>query len=88
MDYPRETLLRARARRNERTPAPRPVPAPMPVPDGTSDARRDPAARAETPIPEAPPRGMEPRPTPPGGGHALYRELMKSHDRVGTRHLK
>lgn len=35
-------------------------------------------------IDEPPPEG---RAVPKPAGHTLYRELMRSHDRMGTRHL-
>ncbi len=43
-------------------------------------------------IPEAPARPAGPQAAAgpvsrPAGGHALYSQLMRSHDRMGTRHL-
>ena len=77
MDHPIRLLERAR---RARRPAPQPLsdraPAPQPV-----------APQAPAPSPAAAPT---PAPTPaprPTGGHALYTGLMRSHDRMGTRHL-
>ncbi|MDO4867119.1 MAG: hypothetical protein Q4C10_11245 [Clostridia bacterium] len=63
------------------TPASFTAPAPFP-------ARETPAAHSE-PQADAPGLGeARPRMVPrPVGGHALYSELMRSHDRMGTRHL-
>ena len=74
MNNPREILNRAvRARRNHAPAAPaRPAPAPQPA----------------VPAPQPPAKPpVEGRAEPRSGGHALYRELMRSHDRMGTRHL-
>ena len=82
MNGPRDYLNKARAMRKASSmprPAPAtpivPVPAPLP---------------AQSPIPgpepalSTPSRRVVPQPI---GGHAIYRELMRSHDRMGTRHL-
>lgn len=70
------------------TPAPAsfapPGSAVVPSPFPTQEA---PASQSE---PQAAPTREEPRPrlvSRPVGGHALYAELMRSHDRMGTRHL-
>ncbi len=42
------------------------------------------------PVPPAPPAvdpAPTPAPAPPRTGHALYSQIMRSHDRMGTRHL-
>ena len=50
-----------------------PVPAPTPAPAmEASPAPADPAAQP---------------PVRPAGGHALFSQVMRSHDRMGTRHL-
>ena len=84
MNDPREIMKRIERRRRHlpgsdapRTPAPTPV-APAPVP-------QNPTAPPSPAIPQNPPAQPVPRPV---GGHALYSELMRSHDRMGTRHLK
>ena len=86
MNDPREILNRIQRRRRG---APDPVaprtPAPAPVAPTASQAAPGPQAapvRQNAPAPNASP---VPR---PAGGHALYSELMRSHDRMGTRHVK
>ena len=73
MTHPREILSRARRRRTDTQPVPQP-PSPAPAPT---------APTAVT----APTEPVRPAPQPAAGGHALYRQLMRSHDRMGTRHL-
>ncbi len=58
-----------------------PVPPLTPV-QPTSPVQ--PAAQVSQ-TPQAAPVQPVPRPV---GGHALYSELMRSHDRMGTRHIK
>ena len=88
MSEPRELLNRAHRRKIRATPALRgatpvaPAPAPMsatptPVPSPMPASRPAPGP--------APARQVAPR---PAGGHALYSQVMRSHDRMGTRHLK
>ena len=53
-----------------------------------ADARRPPQAPAvpPPPIPSAPPVSPAPAPTRPApAGHALYRQIMRSHDRARSR---
>lgn len=71
MDHPGQLL--SRARRRKAPPAAAPMPAPVPV----SPAPPEPPAPAPA-VPSAVRRG---------GSHALYSEVMKRHDRMGTRHL-
>ena len=85
MNDPREILNRIERRRRHlpgpdvpRTPAPAPA---APAPQAAQSA----------PIPQNPqiPSNAPARPVPrPVVGHALYSELMRSHDRMGTRHIK
>lgn len=95
MAGPRDYLKKAgNNRRIERRQAhmpPQPVPmrigieTPAPIQGGSGTApepklSNPPVKREETP--------MEYRIAPqPMGGHNIYRELMRSHDRMGTRHL-
>ena len=75
---------------------------PHPSPPATASEPNAPRTPAPAPIPTAPVPPPQPMPQPvaqtasvsqtapvprPGGGHALYSELMRSHDRMGTRHL-
>ena len=85
MDHPSQIFSRIR-RRKARPDLPRQgragvAPAPTPL-----------LAAPATPAPEAPPTPEPAAPTPrtaprPAGGHALYSQIMRSHDRMGTRHL-
>ena len=74
MNNPRELLNRARRKRPSSAPPRPPVPAADPT---------QPSPTPE-PAPVPPERRVAPQPI---GGHALYRALMRSHDRMGTRHL-
>ena len=58
--------------------------------------RRSPEPPRPAPVPAATPVSEAPAPTPPDRpeaparpprGHALYSQVMRSHDRMGTRHL-
>ena len=89
MSHPREILnLIERRRRHAqplsnapRTPAPAPVAPVVPTPPA-------PPAQPTSPVAPTPPVApVQPVPRPVGG-HALYSELMRSHDRMGTRHIK
>lgn len=90
MDSPSQLLDRIRRRRAHsemprRSPSPR-VPAPAPADPGIAA----PAARnADPPGAQALPKeGAAQAAAPrPAGGHGLYSQLMRSHDRMGTRHL-
>ena len=89
MDTPRSLMKRIRNSAAHPIPAGAPrVPVPAPI---------DPAPRIPTPTPDAGPapdapaapvpRPAAPTPCPvPARGHALYSQLMRSHDRMGTRH--
>lgn len=52
-----------------------------------NDGKRTPAAEKQEVGEDASAAGTR-RPVPQNiGGHAIYRELMRSHDRMGTRHI-
>lgn len=97
MDHPSQ--LFNRVRRHKARPAlgqngrdgvaPAPIRPAAPLMQPTAEAPRpatvppaQPAAPAENPA-------ASPAPTPrrPPGSHALYSQIMRSHDRMGTRHL-
>ena len=59
--------------------------APSPVPAGPSTTNSGPVPTPPAPAPAAPPAGMTT--ARPAGSHALYSQIMRSHDRMGTRHL-
>ena len=81
MNGPRDYLNKARAMR-------KPPAAPQPAPVPLTPAPVAPAPTMLTPTPEPAPNARTRRVVPqPVGGHAIYRELMRSHDRMGTRHL-
>jgi len=68
-----------------------PAPAPAPIP--AADRPAPPTAPAPATMPSQPP-APSPAPSPatppapaPTRGHALYTQLMRSHDRMGTRHV-
>ena len=84
MSHPREILNRVRRQRIRRDMTGAPV-----VPAPTAPASPTQSAAPVAPVaPVAPaPRVSQPVPRPVGG-HALYSEVMRSHDRMGTRHLK
>lgn len=71
------------------TPSPSaPVSPPTPVP---STPIPNPSSAPSTVIPNPVPTPTQAPVQPsarPVAGHALYSELMRSHDRMGTRHLK
>ena len=71
------------------TPAPTAFPAQPPAtPSRTAVPVPSPTAEAPAVSGRAAPDGDRPRlVSRPVGGHALYSELMRSHDRMGTRHL-
>lgn len=84
MSHPSEWIGRARRLRSRpnavspaqpRAVAPQPVSRPVPPPSSPPQAEAAPPEPARTVAPQ------------PAGGHALYRALMRSHDRVNTRHL-
>ena len=86
MNHPSQ-LLRRIHRQQARDLAPRrDAVAPMPAPAPIAPA---PAAKApEVPSPQAPAQGTTPAPAlRRQKGHALYSQVMRSHDRMGTRHL-
>lgn len=89
MDTPRSLMKRIRISAAHPLPADAPC-APVPAP--VVPTPRAPAPVPEAgPAPDAPaapvPRPSAPTPCPaPARGHALYSQLMRSHDRMGTRH--
>ena len=100
MSHPREILNRIERRRRHaqplsnapRTPAPAPVAPVVPTPPAppaqpTSPVASTPQGTSTSPVAPTPPVApVQPVPRPVGG-HALYSELMRSHDRMGTRHV-
>lgn len=90
MAGPRDFLKRAENnRRMEIGQKPQsPQPAPMPIRQAAKpDVSHDAAEPIQESLPVPPP--MEYRIAPrPIGGHSIYRNLMRSHDRMGTRHIK
>ena len=79
MSHPAQLLKRARQRRTPPANADMPAPAPAPV----ASAPPEPAAQTTpSPAPAVPSAVRR------GGSHALYSEVMKRHDRAGTRHLR
>ena len=86
MNHPSQ-LLRQIHRQQARDRAPRQGVAPLtPAPAPVAPA---PMAKApENPSPQAPAQSASPAPAPHRPrGHALYSQVMRSHDRMGTRHL-
>lgn len=72
MNRPSELLLRAKRQRRPHIAPAAQPPAPAPV----------------APVAPVEPESAERHAAPQPAGHALYRELMRSHDRMGTRHVK
>lgn len=98
MNQPRQIF--SRIRRQKARPAypcadRRPVPAPAPVapidptpapPQASAPAPANtPVPAPARPSPAAPPAGLST--ARPAGSHALYSQVMRRHDRMGTRHL-
>lgn len=83
MEHPTQLFARIRQRKSRpglkdsAAPARQVAPAPASIPAPTPSA---PPPREATPTPAAPPAQRH-------TGHALYRQVMRSHDRMGTRHL-
>ncbi len=99
MSQPRQILRRIQRQQRQKADAPRSLAGfpPHPSPPATASEPNAPRTPAPAPIPAAPIPPPQPMPQPvaqtapvprPGGGHALYSELMRSHDRMGTRHVK
>ena len=92
MAGPRDFFKKAENRRRMepgKSPAvPAPVPVQMPPTENCNTGDQNsslPAARIDRISSGLP---MECRIAPqPIGGHSIYRELMRSHDRMGTRHI-
>ena len=102
MNQPSQLLRRARQQRNRNLPDPRgfrppaPAPAPAAIPSQSAPVPPTTPVPPPTPVPtlpEAPTAAVPPAPAPVAqrpnrpSGHALYSEIMRSHDRMGTRHL-
>lgn len=90
MTGPRDFLKRAESnRRMEIGQKPQSFqPAPMPI---QQNSRPENFPMTDEPMQESrsAPMPMEYRIVPqPIGGHSIYRELMRSHDRMGTRHIR
>ena len=69
-------------------PAQSPAPAEMPFPAQSPSVPAQ--APAPTPTPAPTPASAPthpPAPAKPARGHALYSQVMRSHDRMGTRHV-
>ena len=69
-------------------PAQSPAPAEMPFPAQPPSVPAQ--APAPTPTPAPTPVSAPthpPAPAKPARGHALYSQVMRSHDRMGTRHV-
>ena len=58
--------------------------APAPAPQASPAAADSPAQPAPTP---QEPAAARPTTARPAGSHTLYSQVMRRHDRVGTRHL-
>ena len=93
MKSPREIMKRAAMQQRiapERPAERMPAPAPIKM-QSQPAAMRPPEAPPCAPAPEVPCEDgtkREFRPVAQNlGGHAIYRELMRSHDRMGTRHV-
>ena len=91
LDHPNQLFNRVRRRkarpalrqngRDGVAPAPIPPAAPPMKPAADAAPPAQPAAPTECPASPAP------APRRPPGSHALYSQIMRSHDRMGTRHL-
>ena len=92
MSNPREILRQIRQRQGAglpradtpRTPAPAPIAAPAPPQPAAPVSAQQQSARPGSQTASV----AQTAPVTRNGGHALYSELMRSHDRMGTRHLK
>lgn len=75
----RDIPLPAPAPARAQFPAQSPAQSPTPMPSSTP-------APTPTPMPSPAPT-QSPAPARPARGHALYSQVMRSHDRMGTRHV-
>lgn len=82
MDHPSQLLRRVRQHRTRPAPEGNAGAAPAPAPAPVAPAPAQAGAATEPMIEPAVPRAVR-----RAGSHALYSEVMKRHDRVGTRHL-
>ena len=92
MSNPRELMNRIQRRGGSLPPARRQVrvPAPVPVGQATSAPPQSAPTQQATqsdPVPAPQPAPSRPTTARPAGSHALYSAVMRSHDRMGTRHL-
>ena len=101
MNQPRQIFSRIR-RQKARPASPcadrRPAPAPAPVAPSDPTPTPSQASAPPKPAPAVTPGPAQARPAPaappaglstarPAGSHALYSQVMRRHDRMGTRHL-
>ena len=92
MSNPRELMNRIQRRGGNLPPACRQVRVPAPVPVGQTtsappQSAPTPQAMQPDPVPAPQPAPARPTTARPAGSHALYSAVMRSHDRMGTRHL-
>lgn len=78
MDQPSQIIRRIRRRQARSSCSRQPCAPRVPAPSPAQPPAREPVK--PSPAPEETPRGAR--------GHALYSQLMRNHDRMGTRHLK
>ena len=85
MNHPSQLFDRIRRQQAHRPSSPRDSRAPAPAPAQPTAAPAAPRDLSTPPHPDAPtpPAPATRRPT----GHGLYSQVMRSHDRMGTRHL-
>ena len=86
MSDPSALFRRVRQRKAELSQVPEFSRVPAPAPVGGTAPAAPPAAPETAARPSAPQAAPGPVPRP-ARGHALYSQLMRSHDRMGTRHL-
>ena len=96
MDHPSQIFSRIR-RQKARPPLPRQgrdIPLPSPAPAEMPFPAQPPSVPAQAPAPTPAPTPtpasaptQPPAPAKPARGHALYSQVMRSHDRMGTRHV-
>ena len=66
--------------------SPAPVGMPFPAQSPSVPAQAPAPTPAPTPTPASAPT-QPPAPAKPARGHALYSQVMRNHDRMGTRHV-
>ncbi len=82
MNHPSHLFDRIRRQQARRPSSPREFRPPVPAPTAPMNAPGEPEDITEPRRIDAPP----PAPRRPAG-HGLYSQVMRSHDRMGTRHL-